>query len=110
MQGCKDAPLVSAKAAEATKMILACVLALVLAWAVCESCSVLSSGTPGVGSFPAPGVVVYWHTVEEMQKFAGVEVDGIWGSKTDAAYRAARDKWYCDQQAREVFYGSSDDQ
>lgn len=75
--------------------------------------SPLQSGTvmvPGSFDFSSPSssvaastesaATVYWHSVEEMQKFAGVEPDNIWGPLTDAAYRQARDRWYCDMSAR----------
>jgi len=44
----------------------------------------------------------YWPTIEEMQTFAGAEIDGIWGPETDRLYRQAQERWYCDNAYTEL--------
>ena len=42
----------------------------------------------------------HWPTISEIQEFCGAEIDGVWGPETDRLYRAAQERWYCDEQYR----------
>ncbi len=39
---------------------------------------------------------IRYGTIREMQEFAGVEADDVWGPETDRAYREVQSKWQFD--------------
>ena len=44
-----------------------------------------------------------YHTIEEMQEWAGVPVDGKWGPVTDRAYKAKLNRQYGDAAALKLW-------
>ena len=71
--------------------------------AICYAIQVLPPSSKGVGG-PAQGSAApYFHSYKEMQVWAEVEPDGIWGPISDKAYRAKRDRVYCDKAALELW-------
>ena len=58
-----------------------------------------------VAKNPTQPPAQYWPSISEMQEFAGAEVDGVWGPETDRLYRAAQERWYCDEMYKKSLNG-----
>ena len=63
----------------------------------------LPSSSKGFSAASPASAEPYFHSYKEMQIWAGVEPDGVWGPISDAAYRAKRDRVYCDRMAALTF-------
>lgn len=102
-----DVNVVTAKAWQATKLILNCL------WIGCAVLVVFSITTevfspPNGGSDGwlrqahqfDPNNIAYWPSIDELQWFAGTNRDGVFRKLSQDAYEARRGQWYCDMSAR----------